>query len=474
MMGKRSILGAVLVGLILSVGLGVTGARAQSGAQEALPLPADLAPARLYPLLEPFADETYQSLITNQRERIDGQETDFRRVADLTEDDPLYIIARSVGRIAIKLRRDFDGAEGVTWCTGTAISPRHVLTNRHCLTPRPGFSLAAAQIVLNYLEENSPEVQVFELAVDRPIEMNDREAFDYAIAEIAGDAEIPADFILSPDELYRIGTTMPDDDELVVVIGHPSAKPARYTRDCPAFDPAIVGHVLRHRCDTLGGSSGSLVLRSATGELVGLHYQGADVFEPDLNQHNSAVMLAAVKEESAVIQGIVQALEEEAYRQAQIGDIWSEEEAQQVASELRYFTQERLDGCVLMEPDALSFGPLERERIPAILAAIAGDASVSEMTYLVVGLGDLGGTAAYMQGLGFRRANAVKDYMVALGVSPANITTGSTGNQAFRIFRRLRCGAVIERGRDLSEIIGPIAPHLPGLGMADRLGLPGG
>jgi hypothetical protein len=71
-----------------------------------------------------------------------------------------------------------------------------------------------------------------------------------------------------------------------------------------ALKDQAAGPTLRHRCDTLPGSSGSLVFSMTESQTVGLHYLGG-MDAQDEASFNTASRMSAIYEASALLKTIV-------------------------------------------------------------------------------------------------------------------------------------------------------------------------
>ncbi len=170
-----------------------------------------------------------------------------------------------------------------------------LVTNRHVA------NLFAYAFDGRFLIRNNPSGEPFRAQVDFREEYERDEAFEVPIVEVL---HLEEDAPFAPDmALVRIRTVpelpapirlsvdpvVPDED--LIVIGYP----ARDLRNPPAIMDEIFGGVYEvkrlspgrvsgtsvqsfiftHDCTTLGGNSGSVVIRPATGEAAGLHFSGS-------------------------------------------------------------------------------------------------------------------------------------------------------------------------------------------------------
>ncbi len=152
---------------------------------------------------------------------------------------------------------------------------------------------------VDFLEEHERE-DVFEVPIVQILHIEDDSPFapDMALVRVEPADGLPAPIRLSAEALA------PQED--VVVIGYP----ARDLRNPPTIMDDLFGgvyevkrlspgrvsgvstdsFVFSHDCTTLGGNSGSVVIRPSTGEAVGLHFSGSFM------ENNFAVSGAQISE----------------------------------------------------------------------------------------------------------------------------------------------------------------------------------
>jgi formylglycine-generating enzyme required for sulfatase activity len=156
---------------------------------------------------------------------------------------------------------------GYSNCTASIISARHIITNAHCFPQEQGGVSEAFLLMDYYSDDNEGAVRRFAvraMPVERDAEL------DFAIAEVTGNPSAQfGRIMLEPRD--------PEPGESLLIVHHPMGKPKHMTRGgCRAHAPvAVSGTDIRHRCDTLPGSSGSPILAEGTGRMLGLHYGGA-------------------------------------------------------------------------------------------------------------------------------------------------------------------------------------------------------
>lgn len=167
------------------------------------------------------------------------------------------------------------------WCTATLIARNRILTNAHCVLDSH-LTITNAWVRMDYHARDS---QVTDLAVSvRPVDANF--ALDYAVLEVLDEhdyrpvpltfgAPVPGESLFmihhSDGEIKRISrrncSVLSRSHEGQSVV----TAPDRVPRDLdPAYDRF-------HFCDSLGGSSGSLMFADRAGSptIVGLHFAGA-------------------------------------------------------------------------------------------------------------------------------------------------------------------------------------------------------
>ena len=209
-------------------------------------------------------------------------------------------LGSAIGRLDILLVDKNSGQEGVSFCTATIISDRYLLTNYHCIPGMdPALEVQRAVFRAGYLDEEAATGDVFEVGI-QPVESN--RGLDYAVVEVQG----------NPSARYgRIPLSVrdPDPREELFIIHHPKGMTQRLTRrNCRliASTTAVTQTEVRHRCDTFGGSSGSLIFSDNNdGDnfvVVGIHFAG--FFEDSPIKFNRAKRMTAVLKESPLLRQI--------------------------------------------------------------------------------------------------------------------------------------------------------------------------
>lgn len=236
-----------------------------------------------------IGDPVYESVLTDLRE------ANFEPLAYYPPDDPMRRMARPVGLLKVLL----DSNQYLT-CTASIIDRDLVLTNWHCL-PRYGDRVRAAALEMDYYSAaNADDVRRYAVKT-RAIEAS--ENLDYAILKVEAD--------VSEWGRINLASSVPPANYSLRIVHHPAGRPKQITqKSCRAFDPPISRRRLRHKCDTLPGSSGSPVFLGygEDARVVALHHAGVPArlmgIDPSL-EANSAIPVAELLEVSPVIKRLV-------------------------------------------------------------------------------------------------------------------------------------------------------------------------
>lgn len=188
---------------------------------------------------------------------------------------------------------------GQALCTGFLISDELLLTNFHCISTNIDAVNTRVQFGYDKGDKRGKMFVVSGIAV-----ANSDLAYDYVVVRIIGDPGHTYSHVKMPplgDPVYTmlaapLGTLAVSDVERnLLVIEHPGGGPKMVSiKDCVVAGDKIAGvdpQVLSdfgHKCDTLGGSSGSPVFSLGAKFLVGLHHlgfvKGSDPTDPLVNQ----------------------------------------------------------------------------------------------------------------------------------------------------------------------------------------------
>lgn len=193
-------------------------------------------------------------------------------------------LGRSVGMLVIDGTQS--GPRGTRtlrkepWCTATLIAPNRVLTNAHCVLDS-SLRISNAWVRMDYLGADS---QVTDIALSiRPVDYDF--ALDYAVLDVLDEHDFP------PVPL-NFGAPVPG--ESLFMIHHSAGEIKRISRrNCSVLNRSYEGQMVMtapdgaardldpsydrfHFCDSLGGSSGSLMFADREGSptIVGLHFAG--------------------------------------------------------------------------------------------------------------------------------------------------------------------------------------------------------
>lgn len=214
----------------------------------------------------------------------------FEPVAELDRGDALAKLARPIGRIDVVLHNAKTGEDIGASCTGSLLPDDHVLTNHHCLPQEGDLRPVKASILMDYLTLDGKGSKRFELD-PKPVEWS--AALDYAIAGVRGRPAVEYGTV-------RIGGTPVAASRSLLVVHHPLGRPKVMSRfRCFAVRDQEAGPELRHHCDTLGGSSGSLLFDfDQMG--IALHKEGG--LDPtDPTSYNTATRMAALLAASPIL-----------------------------------------------------------------------------------------------------------------------------------------------------------------------------
>lgn len=215
------------------------------------------------------------------------QNAAFEPLADFNENEPFRQRSRPVGRLQM-LIEDEDGSTGTGTCTATLVGRDLALTNYHCI---PGLSgtVHKALLHLGYLRQDQNDVDAY--SVDpKPVAAS--HDLDFALVRVSGHPGDTYGFVdLTPVRVVP--------NQSLFIYHHPAGLPLRLSRfRCKAYaGDAYIGSEFRHRCDTLGGSSGSLVL-STEFQVVALHHSGGLTGDSG-SSFNTATAMDAVYERIA-------------------------------------------------------------------------------------------------------------------------------------------------------------------------------
>ncbi|MGA7312935.1 MAG: trypsin-like peptidase domain-containing protein [Silvibacterium sp.] len=202
-------------------------------------------------------------------------------------------LGSAVARLRIKTN------VGQALCTGFLVSDSLMLTNFHCIST--GTEAVNTQADFGFDRSGQPpstfRVQGIEV-------INSDLAYDYVVVRVLGNPGKTYSHIAVPalgDRFFPVqapplgSISFPDSTRNLLVIEHPGGGPkmvsmtkcAVVSDKMSGYDPQELSD-FGHKCNTLGGSSGSPVFSMNAKVLVGLHHlgfvKGSDPKDPLLNQ----------------------------------------------------------------------------------------------------------------------------------------------------------------------------------------------
>jgi hypothetical protein len=214
---------------------------------------------------------------------------------------------------ALRARYDDPGTVGSwRWCSGTLIAANLFLTAGHCFEqfPRSGHRVPrikgtndpipraeiATNMHINLGYQLSPDGvdQLGEMFPVVELVEDQLGGLDYAIVRVEG---TPG---LSPYGAARIAQADPTRGNTICIIGHPLGTPKKVEAG-PATD-LVSDRILYNDIDTDFGSSGSGILLSPDGPVVGVHTTGGCTAAR--TGHNSGVRISALLRESALLRDL--------------------------------------------------------------------------------------------------------------------------------------------------------------------------
>lgn len=215
----------------------------------------------------------------------------FEPIRELPADDPIRRLAHAIGRVDI-LEQNASGGRDLVTCTGAILPGGWVLTNHHCIPEDAPHKLLAASILTGYLVQGDKDTRRYTLSID-PVDWH--KVLDFSLVKMQ---DVPGDILP-----LQIGGVAVDPGDPLMVIHHPLGRPQVMTRfRCFATRDQEGGPILRHRCDTQPGSSGS-ILFDRDMHPVALHHSGGMTPNDD-HSFNKSTLLSAILRESNLLREI--------------------------------------------------------------------------------------------------------------------------------------------------------------------------
>lgn len=199
---------------------------------------------------------------------------------------------------------------GVRWGTGTLISNDLFLTAGHLFDQTGGgWQRPRQNGTQNIIEpaEIATNMHVnFDYQVDASGQLRQEQSFqitalveyrlgslDFAVVRLAGNPGLTFG-------TTRVSTTDAAQNAMICIIGHPAGQPKRIEAG-PVFD--LHGDRIGYDdIDTLGGNSGSGILRASDGRIVGVHTNGGCTTSG--TGHNHGVRITSIIAQSPTLQAI--------------------------------------------------------------------------------------------------------------------------------------------------------------------------
>lgn len=222
---------------------------------------------------------------------IAAQDGAFEPIRELPQDDPIRRLAQAIGRLDLLQQRP-DGSRGLVTCTGAILPGGWVLTNHHCIPQDGDNRLLAASILTGYLVQGDAGTHRYTLSV-APQDWH--KVLDFSLVRMT---DFPADILPLMIEDVDV-----DPGDPLMVIHHPLGKPQVMTRfRCFAMREQDGSAILRHRCDTQPGSSGSILFDRAL-HPVALHHSGGMTPNDD-KSFNKSTRISAILQASDLLREI--------------------------------------------------------------------------------------------------------------------------------------------------------------------------
>lgn len=202
---------------------------------------------------------------------------DMKAIGDNLVDARIKKWAPAIARLR------FMTPDGEAVCTGFLVGADLLMTNEHCIATPADAASARVEFGFDSAAATPTTFEVKKIeAVDAPL--------DYSLVRLKTSA--------SKFGRLHFGTTTAPSKLSLVIVQHPGGQPKHVALppNCSVGatpKPGVNGapNDFGHVCDTMGGSSGSPVMESANGVVVGLHHLG---FLPGAKPENQAVHIGLI------------------------------------------------------------------------------------------------------------------------------------------------------------------------------------
>ncbi|MDX0015923.1 hypothetical protein GOB19_23265 [Sinorhizobium meliloti] len=183
-------------------------------------------------------------------------------------------------------------------CTAFSIADGVFMTNEHCIGSQ---EICDTTVVVEGYRVNASGDVVYGAQAPCKRKLYSNVKLDFSIFAVEHG-------LLEATKPLHLSSSIPIEKEAAVMLQHPAGEPKRISlKGCAVLEVGVEGRVsgsdFTHRCDTLGGSSGSPVLTTLTGAsgdntfacVRGLHHYGFD--EEPFQDYNRAVEMYKIVED---------------------------------------------------------------------------------------------------------------------------------------------------------------------------------